>query len=95
MSDTILQVVGSDQVLIVSDPYLSPTIFEVQSQGPAGPTGPTGPQGIQGELGPSGSLNIGGYAIAITTPQNNDALMFSSNTWVNTPQTSISDGGNF
>ena len=95
MSDTVLEVVGSDQILIVSDPAISPTIVEVQSQGPMGPTGPQGIQGIQGELGPSGSLNIGGYAISITTPQNNDALMFSSNTWVNTPQTSISDGGNF
>jgi|APGre2960657404_1045060.scaffolds.fasta_scaffold02945_2 hypothetical protein len=42
MTDTLLQVVGTDQVLVVSDPAFSPTIIEVQAQGPVGPVGPSG-----------------------------------------------------
>jgi hypothetical protein len=52
-------------------------------------------RGVQGPVGPAGSSDIGGYPAVITSPQNFDALMFSNNTWVNIPQTEISDGGNF
>ena len=52
-------------------------------------------RGVQGPQGPAGASTIGGYPAVITNPQNLDALMFQSNTWVNIPQTEISDGGNF
>jgi hypothetical protein len=52
-------------------------------------------RGLVGPAGPAGPNTIGGYPIAITTPQNYDALMFVSNEWVNIPQVEITDGGNF
>lgn len=52
-------------------------------------------RGVSGAVGPPGPNSIGGYPINITSPQNLDALMFQSNTWVNIPQTEIADGGNF
>jgi hypothetical protein len=52
-------------------------------------------RGVQGPQGPAGTANIGGYPSVITSPQNYDALMFLNNSWVNIPQTEISDGGNF
>jgi hypothetical protein len=52
-------------------------------------------RGVSGPAGPAGPNSIGGYPINITSPQNLDALMFQSNTWVNIPQTEIADGGNF
>lgn len=52
-------------------------------------------RGIVGPVGPSGESNIGGYPIQITGAQNYDALMWLSGTWVNVPQTEITDGGNF
>jgi hypothetical protein len=52
-------------------------------------------RGIVGPVGPSGESNIGGYPIDITAAQNYDVLMFFGGEWVNTPQTEITDGGNF
>lgn len=52
-------------------------------------------RGLIGPVGPPGPNEIGGYPIALTTPQNYDALMFVSNSWTNIPQTEIADGGNF
>lgn len=50
----------------------------------------------RGVAGPAGPNAIGGYPIALSgTPNNYDALMFSSGTWTNIPQTEITDGGNF
>lgn len=45
MTYTVVEVVGSDTVLTVEDPAISPTIVEVLAQGPVGPIGPQG-QGI-------------------------------------------------
>ena len=59
---------------------------------------PTPRQNIEisrGLQGPSGPNAIGGYGFNITSPQNNDVLMFGGTAWVNTPQTEIADGGNF
>ena len=52
-------------------------------------------RGVSGPTGPAGPNTIGGYPINLTSPQNQDALMFQSNSWVNIPQTEIADGGNF
>lgn len=52
-------------------------------------------RGIVGPQGPSGESNIGGYPISITSAQNRDVLMWMSGEWVNTPQTEVTDGGNF
>lgn len=52
-------------------------------------------RGVQGPPGPPGPNTIGGYPINITGAQQYDVLMFGVNEWVNTPQTEITDGGNF
>ena len=52
-------------------------------------------RGLIGPVGPPGPNTIGGYPINITSAQQYDVLMFGVNQWVNTPQTEITDGGNF
>lgn len=43
-----------------------------------------------------GGGGIGGYPVVLTNPQPQDVLMFSAGSeWVNTPQTEITNGGNF
>jgi hypothetical protein len=49
----------------------------------------------RGIAGPPGPNTIGGYPINIISAQPKDVLMFGTNEWVNTPQTEITDGGNF
>lgn len=49
----------------------------------------------RGVQGPSGADTIGGYPVHITSANPYDVLMFGVGEWVNTPQTEISDGGNF
>ena len=59
---------------------------------------PTPKQVIQinrGVQGASGNDNIGGYPVVISDAQRYDVLMFGVGEWVNTPQTEITDGGNF
>jgi hypothetical protein len=60
---------------------------------------PTPKQVIQinrGVSGGGGSTNtIGGYPVTITDAQRYDVLMFGVGEWVNTPQTEVTDGGNF
>ena len=52
-------------------------------------------RGLVGPVGPPGPNEIGGFPVNITTVQQYDVLMFGTNEWVNTPQTEITDGGNF
>jgi hypothetical protein len=52
-------------------------------------------RGIVGPVGPSGESTIGGYPVDLTAAQDYDVLMFLGGEWVNTPQTEITDGGNF
>jgi hypothetical protein len=52
-------------------------------------------RGVAGPAGPPGDNFIGGYPVNITAAQPRDVLMFGTNEWVNTPQTEITDGGNF
>jgi hypothetical protein len=61
----------------------------------SGPKGDKGDKGDTGEAGAPGPNLIGGYAIELSTPANNDLLAFQSNKWVNRPQSNITDGGNF
>lgn len=56
---------------------------------------PTARQTIQVNRGVPGPNSIGGYPINITGAQQYDVLMFGVSEWVNTPQTEITDGGNF
>ena len=49
----------------------------------------------RGVAGPPGPNNIGGYPVNVTNAQRYDVLMFGVGEWVNTPQTEITDGGNF
>jgi hypothetical protein len=69
---------------------LSP--FFVGEKGDKGDKGDTGEQGAQGPEGPS---LIGGYPIALSSLGSGDLLAFSQNKWINTPQSSVTDGGNF
>lgn len=59
---------------------------------------PVAPQIIQinrGVQGQPGNNDIGGYPVIITNAKKYDVLMFDESSWVNTPQTEITDGGNF
>jgi hypothetical protein len=49
----------------------------------------------RGLIGPSGPNTIGGYGFDIQNLQAQDVLMFGGAAWENTPQTEITDGGNF
>lgn len=49
-------------------------------------------RGVQGQ---SGGDVIGGYPVNITSANRYDVLMFGVGEWVNTPQTEVTDGGNF
>lgn len=59
---------------------------------------PTPRQVIQinrGVAGKDGGDEIGGYPVNITNANQYDVLMFGVGEWVNTPQTEVTDGGNF
>ena len=49
-------------------------------------------RGVQGR---DGGDKIGGYPVQITDAQRYDVLMFGVGEWVNTPQTEVTDGGNY
>jgi hypothetical protein len=49
----------------------------------------------RGVKGDAGNSDIGGYPVSVTSPNQYDVLMFGVGEWVNTPQTEITDGGNF
>jgi len=49
----------------------------------------------RGLAGPPGPNTIGGYGFDIQNLQAQDVLMFGGAAWENTPQTEITDGGNF
>ena len=53
------------------------------------------PKGAKGDTGDSGPNAIGGFDVEVSTPENGDVLAFSSNRWVNSPQSNLTDGGNF
>lgn len=52
-------------------------------------------RGLIGPAGPPGPNTIGGYGFNIANLQPYDVLMFGGAAWENTPQTEITDGGNF
>jgi hypothetical protein len=52
-------------------------------------------RGVQGATGAPGPNSIGGYGFNIQNLQIKDVLMFGGTAWENTPQTEITDGGNF
>lgn len=49
----------------------------------------------RGVKGTDGNNDIGGYPVNVTSPNQYDVLMFGVGEWVNTPQTEVTDGGNF
>lgn len=49
----------------------------------------------RGVSGKDGGDRIGGYPVNITGAQQYDVLMFGVGEWVNTPQTEVTDGGNY
>lgn len=61
----------------------------------SGPKGEKGDKGDTGDEGAPGPNLIGGYAIQLSNPSQNDVLAFQSNKWVNNPQSNLTDGGNF
>lgn len=55
---------------------------------------------VSGNIGPkgdSGEATLGGKIANITNLQNGDLLQFNAltDTWINVPQTSVTDGGTF
>lgn len=78
-------------------------------QGLQGPQGSQGDPGLSAydlwlEEGNVGTLSefyaamaqsVGGYPVAISNPLERDVLAFSAGTWINRPETQITDGGNF
>lgn len=54
-----------------------------------------GIQGPPGPMGPPGPNTIGGYPIEISELREFDLLQFLNSAWRNTPQTALTDGGNF
>lgn len=51
--------------------------------------------GPQGPKGDDSNGMIGGYPVNLSNPQDFDVLQFQSQSWVNNPQTNLTDGGNF
>lgn len=49
----------------------------------------------RGISGPPGPNAIGNYGFNIQNLKPKDVLMFGGSAWENTPQTEITDGGNF
>lgn len=54
-----------------------------------------GEKGDIGPVGPAGPNTIGGFPIDVSGAQENDMLQLKSWAWKNTPQESLTDGGNF
>lgn len=91
--------------VVVSSPQLgvsvvNPTAYStvlVGEQGPQGLTGPQGQQGPQGEAGAGVESLTQLSDVQITSPTQNDVLSYSQsiNKWVNKPEESVLDGGNF
>jgi hypothetical protein len=54
-----------------------------------------GIQGAKGDKGDPGDNYIGGYGVDLQGLAVGDVLQFGGAAWVNTPQTEITDGGNF
>lgn len=59
------------------------------------PRGAQGEKGETGDQGAPGPNAIGGYGFSISNISQGDVLSFGTNTWTNTPQTQLTDGGNF
>jgi hypothetical protein len=91
MANISVQVVNQNNVDISVTPPVKNTINVTPpatqtitiDRGAAGPPGPPGPN------------TIGGYGFNIVGLQPYDVLMFGGAAWENTPQTEITDGGNF
>lgn len=83
----------SDIKITVNDQTEIYTIKNVYDS--VGLQGPQGPQGIQGPVGPAGPNEIGGVPIVLSNPKDGDTLQLQSYAWKNTPQETLTDGGNF
>lgn len=45
--------------------------------------------------GPPGPSTIGGFGVVVSNIGDDDVLAVKNGTWVNKPQTQLTDGGNF
>jgi len=91
MANISVQVVNQNNVDISVTPPVKNTINVTP---PATQT-ITIDRGAAGPAGPPGPNTIGGYGFNIVGLQPYDVLMFGGAAWENTPQTEITDGGNF
>ena len=91
-----LAVTCDQAVVSVSNP-IAQSAIRVGEQGPAGPRGEVGPQGPKGEDGAGVESLIQLSDVQVFSPTQNDVLSYSQsiNKWVNKPEQSILDGGNF
>lgn len=93
---------GSQAVSVINATGSTPTVTDGASVtvhvagGPTGPqglsiTGPTGPQGVAGNSG-----NLGDLAdVQASSVAAGDLLRYSNGKWRNTPESTVTDGGNF
>lgn len=102
---------GSQAVSVINATGSTPTVTDGASvtvhvaggpTGVQGVTGPTGPQGlsITGPTGPQGvagnSGNLGDLAdVQASSVAAGDLLRYSNGKWRNTPESTVTDGGNF
>ncbi len=77
------------QVVQVVDQGTTVDVKTVKPQIEVTAVGPQGPRGADADG------KIGGYNVNLNNPQNLDVLQFQSQEWVNSPQTNLTDGGNF
>lgn len=80
----------------------TPLVFDVYAGNPLTTevvlleVGPVGPPGIQGPPGDLSTYTLTELLdVDITTPQDGDTLIYSSNKFINRPKTELVDGGNF
>lgn len=54
------------------------------------------PKGDKGDTGSSGDAgSLGGYPVMISNPSENDVISYVGGSFINKPQTDITDGGNY
>lgn len=79
----------------VSEVTLTTSVTQMTAEIDTGVGGP-GAKGAKGDQGlPGTGVTVGGYNVAVDSPQEADVLYFSGGQWINEPSEDLVDGGNF